>query len=484
MVFSSITFLFYFLPLFLALYLAFARFRSLVIVVASVMFYAWGEPRYVLLLAFVTVLNWGVGLAIQRSGPGRIILALGVAANLSLLIWFKYLGFIVSQIDGVLLASGLSAIGAPAVALPLGVSFFTFQGISYLIDIHRGDIEAQPSLLKFAMYKTMFPQLIAGPIVRYRDIADEIDNRSVSFARWRRGIEMFVVGLAQKVIIANSVALPADQIFGLPGTQLTTTVAWLGAVCYMIQIFFDFSGYTNMAIGLGHLMGFTLPRNFDRPYAAQSVTEFWRRWHITLSRWFRDYLYIPLGGNRRGGVQTYVNLLAVFFLCGIWHGAKWTFVAWGLYHGFFLVVERAASSLSFRQVWRPLRHLYLLLTVLIGWVLFRADSLREALTMLEAMAGLGSAVPDAPSAWRFASSSVIAAMLGAALLIAAPPLAYWRTAAARITPAAIRRSHAFRSLPGTALLGAVGPVAILCLLVLAVSVLSAGTHNPFIYFRF
>ncbi len=482
MVFSSVTFLFYFLPLFLALYLLFARFRSLVIVVASVLFYAWGEPRYVLLLAFVTVLNWGVGLVLQRPGPGRVVLALGVAANLSLLVWFKYLGFIVSQADGLLLAAGLPAVGIPAVSLPLGISFFTFQGVSYLIDIHRGDIKAQPSLLKFAMYKTMFPQLIAGPIVRYRDIAEEIDDRSVSFARWRRGVEVFVVGLAQKVIIANTVALPADQIFGLPAAQLATAAAWLGAVCYMIQIVFDFSGYTNMAIGLGHLMGFTLPRNFDRPYTAQSVTEFWRRWHITLSRWFRDYLYIPLGGNRRGGVQTYANLLTVFFLCGIWHGAKWTFVAWGLYHGFFLVIERAASS-SWR-VWRPLRHLYLLLTVLVGWVLFRADSLREAVTMLQAMAGLGSAVPGAPLAWRFASSSVVAAMLAAALLTAAPPLATWRTAVARIVPAAIRRPGAFRSLPGTALLGVVEPAAILCLFVLAVSVLSAGTHNPFIYFRF
>ncbi len=484
MVFSSIIFLFYFLPLFLVLYLVLSRFRPFVIVASSILFYAWGEPRYVPLLAAATVLNWGAGLAVQRSRRGRAVLALGIAANLSLLVWFKYLGFMVSQIDALLLASGLPAVSVPAVSLPLGISFFTFQGISYLIDIHRGDIQAQPSLLKFAMYKTMFPQLIAGPIVRYRDIADEIDDRSVSFARWRRGIEMFVIGLAQKVLIANAVSLPADQIFGLPGTQLTMAAAWLGAACYSIQIFFDFSGYTNMAIGLGHLMGFTLPRNFDRPYTAQSVTEFWRRWHITLSRWFRDYLYIPLGGNRRGGMQTYVNLLSVFVLCGIWHGAKWTFVAWGLYHGLFLIIERAASPWASSQVWRPLRHLYLLLTVLIGWVLFRADSLHEALTMLEAMAGLGDAAADAPSALRFASASVVAAMLVAALLIAAPPLAYWRNVVARIIPSAARHPASRQGLPGMALLGVAEPAAVLCLFALTVSVLSAGTHNPFIYFRF
>lgn len=484
MVFSSIIFLFYFLPIFLIFYIVLPPIRSFIIVVASLLFYAWGEPGYVPLLVGVTILNWGVGLLVQRTWSGRIILILGIAANISVLIWFKYLGFIDTQINKLLLVSGLPIIDVTAVALPLGVSFFTFQGISYLIDIHRGDIRAQPSLLKFAMYKTMFPQLIAGPIVRYRDIMDEINDRSVSFARWCQGIEIFVIGLAQKVIIANTASLPADQIFNLPGTQLTTAVAWLGAVCYAIQIFFDFAGYTNMAIGLGHLMGFTLPRNFDRPYTAQSVTEFWRRWHITLSRWFRDYLYIPLGGNRHGRTRTYVNLLAVFLLCGIWHGAKWNFVAWGLYHGFFLVIERAASPMLPTPIWRPLRHLYLLLTILIGWVLFRADTLSEASTVLQAMAGLGSAVADAPSAPRFASHSVIAAMFVAVLLIIAPPMAHWRSVLRRILPETIQRIDYSQAISGLGFLEVVRPAAILCLFALTASVLSTGTHNPFIYFRF
>ncbi len=334
------------------------------------------------------------------------------------------------------------------------------------------------------MYKTMFPQLIAGPIVRYHDIVRDIDDRSISFVRWHWGIELFVIGLAQKVIIANSVSLPTDQIFELPGTQLTMTVAWFGGTCYALQIFFDFSGYTNMAIGLGHLMGFTLPRNFDRPYTAQSITEFWRRWHITLSRWFRDYLYIPLGGNRHGGMRTYTNLLVVFFLCGIWHGAKWTFVVWGLYHGVFLVVERVASAATTRQLWRPLRHAYLLLTVLIGWVLFRADGLSEASAMLRAMAGLGNAIADAPSVPRFASYSVIAAMLAAALIIAIPPPASWRDVLHRTASEPIRRMNNFQATAGAVFFGLIRPAATLCLFILTAIVLSTGNHNPFIYFRF
>ncbi len=470
--------------MFLIAYLLFASIRPIIIVLASLLFYAWGEPGYVPLLGAVTLLNWCVGLVVQRSRPGRVALALGITANISLLVWYKYLGFIDAQINKLLLASGSPAIDVAFVALPLGISFFTFQGISYLIDIHRGDIKAQPDLLKFAMYKTMFPQLIAGPIVRYRDIMDEINDRSVSFARWRQGIEIFVVGLAQKVIIANTVSSPADQIFNLPGMQLTTGVAWLGAVCYAIQIFFDFAGYTNMAIGLGHLMGFTLPRNFDRPYTAQSVTEFWRRWHITLSRWFRDYLYIPLGGNRHGGLRTYVNLLAVFLLCGAWHGARWNFVVWGLYHGLFLVAERAVSPMLPGPIWRPLRHLYLLLTVLVGWVLFRADTLGEASTMLQAMAGVGRAVANASSAPRYASNSVAAAMFVATLLIIAPPLAYWRSVLDRILPATVCRIDYPQAISRSGLLGIIRPAVVLCLFALTASILSTGTHNPFIYFRF
>ena len=482
LVFSSVIFLFYFLPLFLAAYLCLAPWRAWVIVVGSFFFYAWGEPLYVPLLLAVILLNWSVGRMLGRAGPARrLVLAAGVAANLMFLVFFKYAGFLSAQFDALLRLAGVAWQPHVAVPLPLGVSFFTFQGISYLVDIHRGDVGAQPSLLKFAMYKSMFPQLIAGPIVRYRQIAAEIDNRAVSMARWRRGIEIFVLGLAQKVLIANTVALPADQIFALPPDRLTGATAWLGAVCYMAQIFFDFSGYTNMAIGLGHMMGFTLPRNFDRPYQSQSVTEFWRRWHMTLSSWFRDYLYIPLGGNRHGAARTYGNLLAVFFLCGLWHGASWTFAIWGLYHGAFLIAERATRAVTALRVWRPVRHAYLLLVVLVGWVLFRADSMTQFGTMLRAMLGFGGAGALAMPPERYATGSVAAALLAAALLSAAPPLAAWRAALTRL--GGFGASGPGGSVPAVAFDG-MRIAGVLSLFLLAATVLSAGTYNPFIYFRF
>ena len=480
MVFSSVIFLFYFLPLFLAAYLCLPRWRAAVIVAGSFLFYAWGEPRYVPLLAVVILLNWGFGLALGRAGAWRrAVLAAGVAANLAILVFCKYVGFLTAQLDAALGFTGIAWQPHLSVPLPLGVSFFTFQGISYLVDIHRGDVAAQPSLLKFAMYKSMFPQLIAGPIVRYRQIAAEIDTLAVDAVRLRRGIELFVLGLAQKVLIANTVALPADQIFSLPPELLTGATAWLGALCYMVQIFFDFSGYTNMAIGLGHMMGLTLPRNFDRPYQAQSVTEFWRRWHITLSSWFRDYLYIPLGGNRRGGFRTGANLLSVFLLCGLWHGASWTFAVWGLYHGAFLIAERAFRSVAALRIWRPLRHAYLLLVVLIGWVLFRADSLPHAGAMLRAMAGFSLAGPLAMPPERYATASVATALAAAALLIASPPLAAWRDALrAAGSTAAVARPAAALALDSARIAW------VLSLFVLTATALSAGTYNPFIYFRF
>lgn len=476
LVFSSVIFLFYFLPLFLAAYLCLPRWRAAIVVLGSFLFYAWGEPRYLPLLAAVILLNWGFGRALARTpvASRRLLLAAGVAANLAILVFCKYVGFLTAQLDAALGFAGVAWQPHLSVPLPLGISFFTFQGISYLVDIHRGDVAAQPSLLKFAMYKSMFPQLIAGPIVRYRQIAAEIDTLAVDTVRLRRGIELFVLGLAQKVLIANTVALPADQIFSLPPELLTGATAWLGAVCYMVQIFFDFSGYTNMAIGLGHTMGLTLPRNFDRPYQAQSVTEFWRRWHMTLSSWFRDYLYIPLGGNRAGGMRTGANLLAVFLLCGLWHGASWTFAIWGLYHGAFLIAERGFRSVAGFRIWRPLRHAYLLLVVLIGWVLFRADSLPHAGAMLRAMAGFSAAGPLAMPPERYATASVATALMVAASLIASPPLAAWRDA----LRVAVARPAAALALDGMRVAWA------LSLFLLTATALSAGTYNPFIYFRF
>ena len=477
MAFSSITFLFYFLPLFLALYYV-LPWRNVVILLASLVFYAWGEPRYVPLLLAYILINWVFGLLVARPGlwAGRF-LTVGVASNIGLLLWFKYLTFLLTQIA----ALGIPTLPVADIALPLGISFFTFQGISYLIDIHRGIIAPQRSLLKFAMYKAMFPQLIAGPIVRYAQVARQIDVRPISAWRVRTGMLMLLFGLAQKVLIADSVARTADTVFALPPSELTAATAWAGALCYTIQIFFDFGGYSNMAIGLGHMMGFSFPVNFNRPYAAQSVTEFWRRWHITLSDWFRDYLYIPLGGNRRGSSRTYLNLAVVFLLCGLWHGAAWTFAAWGAWQGTFLALERAGLTTILARIWRPLRHLYLLLAVVFGWVLFRADGLAHAGAFMAAMVGFAAGDPAATPLCSILPASGATALLAGAIICAIP----WPTERAlryriRRWAAAVPISHAvtdhLTSMTVVTAALALGGISTLSL--------ANGTYSPFIYFRF
>ncbi len=463
MAFSSISFLFFFFPAFLGAYY-FLPWKNAVLLTGSLVFYAWGEPRFVPLLMLSALLNYGAGRAIAGAARHRLhLLWAGVAANLGMLAYFKYAGFlagIVNQLGAPLHA----AVPVPAVVLPLGISFFTFQGISYLVDVYRGQVDAQKSFLRFAMYKAMFPQLIAGPIVRYSQIAAEIEQRSVSNARLLGGLYQFVIGLAQKVLIANSVALVADHLFAAPAASLGVAAAWIGIVCYAIQILYDFSGYSNMAIGIGQMIGFTYPRNFDRPYSARSLTEFWRRWHISLSSWFRDYVYVPLGGNRAGAVRTYLNLLVVFFLCGLWHGAAWTFVLWGLWHGLFLVLERLGLGRVLARLPGVLAQAYALLVVLVGWVWFRADSVAHALAYLRAMAGLQSPDPLAhPWQLDLGYSGALALALG--LLLVLP------RRAATVGPAGAA---------GMAIKGA-GAAA---LFVLAVTSLASGTYNPFIYFRF
>ena len=465
MPFSSIVFLFYFLPCFLVLY-ALLPWKNTVLLAASLLFYGWGEPRYVPLLLLFILINYGFGLLLEsRRDRAKAVLAVAIAINLGLIGVFKYLDFLAGDWNWLADRLGLPGLPKPGIALPLGISFFTFQGISYLIDVYRGTIPAQRSLLRFATYKAMFPQLIAGPIVRYREVAAELADRRMTGDRIALGLQYFAVGLAQKVLLANTLAVPADQMFGLPAGQLTTAGAWFGLVCYMLQIYFDFGGYSNMAIGLAHMMGLTFPRNFDRPYAALSVTEFWRRWHMTLSSWFRDYLYIPLGGNRGPAWRTYANLLAVFFLCGLWHGASWNFVIWGLYHGAFLIAERAGLSRVLDRSWRPLRHLYLWLAVMIGWVFFRADTLDQALGYLSALSGLSAGDPILAPLSRHAGNSVIAALICGVVLAVAP--------VARLEKLA--ESVRLRPMLQTA-----SVVLFLC----AAFSLASGTYNPFIYFRF
>ena len=453
MLFSSSTFLFYFLPAFLALYYL-LPWKNAVLLLASLLFYAWGEPRFVPLLLASSLLNYSVGYWLARR-PRRWLLAAGIGVNLALLAYYKYLGFFTAIVNAL---SG-SQLPLPQILLPLGISFFTFQGISYLIDVARGTVGAQKSFWTFFMYKAMFPQLIAGPIVRYQQIAGEVGQRALDNARLWLGLRLFLLGLAQKVLIANTVAAAADDLFGADPLQLTAGAAWLGILAYSVQILYDFAGYSTMAIGIGHMIGFTYPPNFDRPYSARSITEFWRRWHISLSSWFRDYLYIPLGGNRAGPLRTYANLALVFLLCGLWHGAAWTFLVWGAWHGLLLILERAGLGRLLAQLPWPLAQAYTLLGVMLGWVFFRASDLPHALHYLQAMAGLSGAAPQAHP-WQMA----VQAAQWTALAVGGA-LALWRS------PPRLH-NRLLQTLAGAAALAA------------CAASLAAGTYNPFIYFHF
>ncbi|MBA5640037.1 MBOAT family protein [Duganella sp. LX20W] len=472
MVFSSVSFLFYFLPAFLCLYYL-LPWKNGVLLAASLLFYAWGEPRFVPLLMASALLNYVFGLAIARAGKRAMaVLTVGVGLNLAVLAYCKYANFLTEILNLVL----THPLALPGIALPLGISFFVFQGVSYLVDVYRGQVDAQKSFWNFAMYKAMFPQLIAGPIVRYQQIAGEVEHREVDAARIWRGLQQFMVGLAQKVLIANAVALPADSLFGAGPEHLSSAGAWIAVACYSIQILYDFAGYSNMAIGIGHMIGFSYPPNFDRPYSALSLTEFWRRWHISLSSWFRDYLYIPLGGNRAGALRTYLNLGLVFLLCGLWHGAAWTFIVWGAWHGGLLMVERAGLDAALRRLPRVLAQAYTLLVVMLGWVFFRAADVPTALHLLRIMfvPSDGGALPHD---WHLS----IAAPQWTALAIGAA-LALWRRPAAATTADATGAAPAPMPMPRwqqPARLALVLGAFILCSASLA-----AGTYNPFIYFRF
>jgi alginate O-acetyltransferase complex protein AlgI len=472
-VFSSIIFLSVFLPIFLLVYYASGK-SNVVVLLFSLVFYAWGGPNLLPLLLFYIIWNYVFGLLIEKASTHRrAILSLGLAGNLAGLLYFKYLGFVAGQISTALSLFNVTSLPEFHIVLPLGISFFSFQAISYLIDIYRGDVKAQKSCLTFATYKAMFPQLIAGPIVRYSQLAEELDARSVDAERLSYGILIFVVGLAQKTLIANPLAAPADQIFALQPEQLTVATAWLGVLCYTGQIYFDFCGYSNIAIGLGHMMGFTLPPNFNRPYIAQSATEFWRRWHISLSTWFRDYLYIPLGGNRKSERRTYFNLATVFVLCGLWHGASWIFLLWGVYWGILLAAERAGLGRIVQGLWRPLRHVYLLLAVMFGWIIFRADTPTHAVAIMKAMGGFGAGNSfDTPIEQYFGRS--VAITLAVAACASALP-----SSPAKIPPLDLRELSRVRLAAGIA-----ARTAVLALVIVCLFSVGSGSYNPFIYFRF
>ena len=362
MLFTEPAFLFFFLPaLLVAYFLAPDRARNHVLTLFSLVFYAVGEWQFLPWLLASTGVNYFVALGLaawKGTRRERPLLAFGICIDLLLLIVFKYAGFFTRNLNEALALLHVPGLPVPAFPLPLGISFFTFHKISYKVDVARGVAEVRRDPLDLLLYILLFPQLIAGPIVRYHDIAAELVRRTIGRSEFAAGVRRFVIGLGKKMLVANTVAVAADRIFAVPGTDLSTGLAWLGVACYTVQIYFDFSGYSDMAIGLARMFGFHFLENFDFPYIATSVTEFWRRWHISLSRWFRDYLYIPLGGNRASPLRTYVNLVIVFFLCGLWHGASWTFVVWGLFHGAVLVVERLGLGAGAGDVAQAVRHVY------------------------------------------------------------------------------------------------------------------------------
>jgi len=474
MVFSSVSFLFFFLPAFLLCY-SLLPFRNATLLTFSVLFYLWGEGIFVLILLVSVVINYFAGRTIAASTRRKnLALAVGVGANLVLLIYFKYFGFLVfdvlrwEQFDPDLVAH-----------LPLGISFFTFQSISYLVDVYRHRAPAARNVWDLALYIMMFPQLIAGPIVRYASVARQIRRRTIHFNYAFHGLMFFAVGLSQKILVANNVAVVADGIFDLPLDALSAQIAWTGALAYTLQIYFDFAGYSNMAIGLGLMMGFKFPHNFNYPYISQSITEFWRRWHMSLSSWFRDYLYIPLGGNRRGALITYRNLLVVFLLCGLWHGASWTFVAWGFYHGFLLIIERLGLSRVLGIVPRGLRHLYAMLAVIVGWVLFRAETFGQAKVLLSHMALRLPVSPEAPGFWEHVTHQQL--FFGLLGVVAATPAARFlvtQVITDRSTDVKRRTETGGKLRTGTDFVFALGLIFVCAIYV------ASGAYNPFIYFRF
>lgn len=399
MVFSSLTFLFAFLPPVVVLYyLLPQRFWNITLLIFSLIFYAWGEPVYILLMLFSITVNYFMGLAIEEQPEkAKITFIYTVILNLFVLGFFKYFGFLIETFNAIFHTS----IAVKKLPLPIGISFYTFQALSYIIDLYRKNIKCQRSYIRFALYITMFPQLIAGPIVRYSDVEKQLENRKVNFTQFGQGAQRFLVGLAKKVLLANAIGGLYETVHAMGG-DISCGTAWLGAIAYTLQIYFDFSGYSDMAIGLGRIFGFSFPNNFDHPYLSGSVTEFWRRWHISLGTWFREYVYIPLGGNRVRVPRHILNILIVWMLTGLWHGASWNFILWGLYYGILLLWEKFVWKRVTDKIGMPaiIGHVFTLLAVIIGWVIFSADSLGAIGITLKAMFGFSaSGVWDATATY-------------------------------------------------------------------------------------
>ena len=473
LVFSSIIFLGLFLPVtFFAYYVLPARFRNALLALASVAFYAWGEPRFVILMLISVAINFYSARLLDRSASRRAILSATITLNLLILATFKYGNFIVDNLNVLLEPVGVAAIAIKPVALPIGISFYTFHAISYLIDIYRRNAKPNRNIVEYSLYIMLFPQLVAGPIIRYKDIYTQISRRTTSLDDISAGIVRFTMGLSKKVLIANQLGMVADVGFNAPADQLGALVAWVCLICYTLQIYFDFSGYSDMAIGLGRMFGFRFPENFKYPYKACSIQDFWRRWHISLSTWFRDYVYIPLGGNRKGEARTLLNLWAVFLLTGVWHGASWNFVIWGAIHGFFLMVERFGRKCNV-PVPRVAGQFYAVLIVMLAWIFFRASSVDEAGHYLLALVGRWP-----PDTWVVTVQSIYS-MQTLILFCCAVLLALG------LYPLILRAVRpVWDQLADYAIDGWVRAAMMTPALILSVMSIAPGQYNPFIYFRF
>lgn len=471
MIFSSNAFIFIFLPFVLAGYFLIKKeYRNMFLLLTSLMFYATGEPKFVLVMIASIAINYIMGLAIDYSKNNfgnignKFILMCNLFLNLGLLFYFKYMDFFISSANSIL-GTNMALMN---IALPIGISFFTFQGMSYTLDLYMGKVSVQKNPINIALYIALFPQLIAGPIVRYKDINDQIDSRVCNIDKFTYGIQRFIIGLAKKVIIANQVGFIADQIFVNAPNENSIATAWVGIICYAMQIYFDFSGYSDMAIGLGKMFGFDFLENFNYPYISTSMTEFWRRWHISLSTWFRDYVYIPLGGNRKGNV--YFNLLVVFFVTGLWHGAAWNFIVWGLWHGLFLIIEKVLKQNDIEiKLPKSIRWIFTMLIVIIGWVMFRSPSLTYAIKYIGVMFGLVDTQSIGFTVFWYLSPKIITILVIS--IIASIPLKE-------------KFKNIHHSLEGTYLKVICTNIYLIGLFFVSIMFVMTSTYNPFIYFRF
>lgn len=465
MVFSSAVFLLMFLPIvFVGNTLIKKEFSNYFLLIASLVFYAWGEPYLVLLMIVSVLVNWLVGLALAKTiGKTRsLFLVLGIICDLGILGYYKYAGFFAETVNFLFKSEVIPVL---EIALPIGISFFTFQAISYIVDVYRGDTEASPNLVNVALYISFFPQLIAGPIIKYRDINKQIENRSVTWGDVSDGLKRFVYGLGKKVLIANTLGLCVDTIYAYDITAIDCKTAWIGALAYTFQIYYDFSGYSDMAIGLGRMFGFHILENFQYPYLSHSISEFWRRWHMSLGSWFREYVYIPLGGNRKGFVRTYVNLIIVFFLTGLWHGADLSFVIWGLFHGFFSIIERVGLKKALEKT-KVISVIYTFFIVNVGWVLFRAEDTLTGLRYVARMMLPWRHQELNIETWNYMDTKTIfffgCALLGMGIIKS-------------ITPKRIKDYW-----DGSV----IEAVYCIILLILCLASVASDTYNPFIYFQF